>query len=117
MQTAQNGRIFTEQLNIRLRPSDKEALETRAVELRKSAGEMSREVLLRSLQVSPEERRRLVLQAIGSEMNRLTMVAWHSGEDISTDSFQEEIEGRARASAEGIVERWLSLSTRKGATR
>ena len=117
MQSSQNGRIFTEQLNIRLRPSDKEALELRAVELQKSPGEIGRHILLESLEVSPEERRRLVLQAIGNEMTRLTMVAWSTGADISSEGFQEAIEGQARASAEGIVERWLSLSVQRRETR
>lgn len=112
MQNVTSGRIYTQQLNIRLRPEEKQALENRATEAGKRPGEWSREALLDSCEVAPQERRRLVLLAIGNEINRLTLIALYNQEDISSEAFQQRIEQQARASAEVNVERWLRLSSR-----
>lgn len=52
----ENGRNYTEQLNIRLRPEEKEALETKARRAGCSTGEWAREVLLSTVRFSPDYR-------------------------------------------------------------
>lgn len=109
MNTTENGRIYTEQLNIRLRPEEKQALETQAAERGRSLGEWSRETLLQACAVTPEARKLMLVTVMGTEINRLTLMAVQDQLDLSSDSVRQEIERQASTQAAGILDRWLSL--------
>ncbi len=112
----ETGRTYTEQLNIRLRTEEKNALESRAQQAGKPLAEWGREVLVGSVGLRPEERRQLMTLVIGSEINRLTIVSAQNGEDVAGDLIRERIERQAKASAEAILERWLNFpAPQKGA--
>lgn len=108
MEVIEKGRIYTEQLNVRLRPSEKQAFESEARTQGKTIAEWGREALIEALQISPAERRSMLVTIIASERTRLTLVALQDQQDISADEIQQQIEREAKAMAEATLDRWLS---------
>ncbi|MFL6354110.1 MAG: plasmid mobilization protein [Bryobacteraceae bacterium] len=105
----QDTSIYTQQINFRVTPREKTEFQLRAKQDRVSLGTWVRERLLAAAGPGREERNRLVLLALGNEINRLTLLALYDQKDISSKESQADLERKASASAEALVDRWLSL--------
>ncbi len=108
MRLAKTDRALSEWVSVRVSPSEKEQLESKAAYAEMTLSEWGRGRILDDWPTR-RERRQLIFQAIDSEVIRLTLIAAQAGEDITSKESQERIERQARTSAESVLDRRLSL--------
>lgn len=98
---------YCKKVTFRLTTEQKHQLEEAATKARISPSEWTRRQILKALGPASDEHRILRLIAFQSEVNRLTVVAATSSENVSSNVIRERIEGEAMATSEGLLARWL----------
>ena len=110
MRNIKANKSLTEWVTVRVSSSEKQELELRAAQAEMTLSNWGRRRILDDWPTR-RERRQLIFQTIDSEIIRLTLLAAQSGEDVTSKDSQERIEKQARATAETILDRRLSLVT------